>query len=554
MRVGIDFDNTIAGYDRVFIAATQARGWVAADFCGSKRELRDSVRLLPDGEIKWQMLQGEVYGARMAEATPFPGVVEFFKAARAHDLELFIVSHKTRHSAYDPQRIDLRQAALGWLEAQGFLDPAGFGLARERVFFEETRADKIARIKAIGCEVFIDDLEEVFVDPAFPDGIDRILFGPSQSVPSDRITCCASWDEIGGRVLGTQPAATSGLAAIAARLAGAPVRALAPARPGGNNRLFRVETAGGEPFALKTYLRQASDPRDRLGTEFMALEFLHRHGITCVPRPIAADAAAGCALHEWIEGEPPAADREALAAALALLGALDRVRDAPDAARLPLASEACLSAGELVAQIERRAAALTAVAGAHPELAAFLRRFRHALDTAIAEARESYARAGIAFDAPIDPERRRLCPSDFGFHNALVRGDGTVIFLDFEYFGWDDPVKVTSDFVLHPGMQLTAEQRHRFVLGATDIFAADPSFAHRLDACLPLYALRWTMILLNEYLPDRWQRRVLAGFRGERSLVLRRQLDKADAMLACLPSLPRLQPREPMAPQERLAQ
>ena len=243
-----------------------------------------------------------------------------------------------------------------------------------------------------------------------------------------------------------------------------------------------------------------------------------------------------------------------LAAALALLGALDRVRGAPDAARLPLASEACLSAGELVAQIERRAAALTAVAGVHPELAAFLRRCRRALDEATAQAQASYARVGIAFEVPIDPEKRRLCPSDFGFHNALVRGDGIVVFLDFEYFGWDDPVKVTSDFVLHPGMQLTAEQRHRFVLGATDIFAADPSFAHRLDACLPLYALRWTMILLNEYLPDRWQRRVLAGFRGERSLVLRRQLDKADAMLACLPSLPRLQPREPMAPQERLAQ
>ncbi len=42
MRVGIDFDNTIAGYDRVFVAAAQARGWVAADFRGSKRELRDT--------------------------------------------------------------------------------------------------------------------------------------------------------------------------------------------------------------------------------------------------------------------------------------------------------------------------------------------------------------------------------------------------------------------------------------------------------------------------------------------------------------------------------
>ena len=68
-----------------------------------------------------------------------------------------------------------------------------------------------------------------------------------------------------------------------------------------------------------------------------------------------------------------------------------------------------------------------------------------------------------------------------------------------------------------------------------------------------LYALRWTMILLNEYLPNRWQRRVLAGFRGERSLVLRRQLDKAAAMLDPLPSLPHLRETE-RGSQERLAQ
>jgi len=533
MRVGIDFDNTIAGYDRLFVTAARERNWVAADFCGTKRELRDAVRLLPDGEIKWQMLQGEVYGQRMPEAVPFPGVIEFFKAARKGNLELFIVSHKTRHSAYDPSRIDLRGAALRWLEANGFLGSSGFGLAHDRVFFEDTRADKIARIKAIGCEVFIDDLEEVFADPEFPSSVSGILFA-SGGHPDPRIMACSSWEEIGRRILSVEPTTFASLAAVE-RLAGTPIRSVLPARPGGNNRLFRVETERGDVYALKTYFRQASDPRDRLGTEFAALGFLHRHGITCVPRPIAADAAQGCALYEWIEGAPPAPDRYTLAAALALLRALDQVRGSADATHLPLASEACLSAGELVAQIERRLAALAAVAGEHAELAAFLPGFRRVLKTAVAEARACYARAGLAFDAPVDPSARRLCPSDFGFHNALMRENGTVVFLDFEYFGWDDPVKVTCDFVLHPGMELTAEQRHRFLQDATEIFGADRHFEHRLEACLPLYTLRWTMILLNEYLPDRWQRRLLAGFRGERPAVLAQQLEKANAMLARTP-------------------
>ena len=144
------------------------------------------------------------------------------------------------------------------------------GFARERVFFEDTRADKIARIKAIGCEVFIDDLEEVFVDPAFPDGIDRILFGV---IRPERPSVGSLAAPVGTRSADVSLRARrrpGGLAAIAERLAGAPIRSLAPARAGGNNRLFRVETERGEPFALKTYVRQASDPRDRLGTEFMA--------------------------------------------------------------------------------------------------------------------------------------------------------------------------------------------------------------------------------------------------------------------------------------------
>jgi hypothetical protein len=40
------------------------------------------------------------------------------------------------------------------------------------------------------------------------------------------------------------------------------------------------------------------------------------------------------------------------------------------------------------------------------------------------------------------------------------------------------------------------------------------------------------MILLNEFLPERWQRRLAAGSSGSRPDVLRRQLAKAKTMLA----------------------
>ena len=40
-----------------------------------------------------------------------------------------------------------------------------------------------------------------------------------------------------------------------------------------------------------------------------------------------------------------------------------------------------------------------------------------------------------------------------------------------------------------------------------DLFSDDPDFALRLSAAMPLYGMRWVMILLNEFLPGFAERR-----------------------------------------------
>ena len=125
-------------------------------------------------------------------------------------------------------------------------------------------------------------------------------------------------------------------------------------------------------------------------------------------------------------------------------------------------------------------------------------------------------------------------PSDFGFHNSLRQGDGSLAFIDFEYFGWDDPVKVTADILLHPGAPLGGAQQLRFRNAAERLYGEDASFGVRLEALLPLFGLRWALILLNEFMPERWQRRVLAGAAESWAEAKARQLNKARAMLARL--------------------
>jgi hypothetical protein len=196
-RIGIDFDNTLIGYDEVFVTAGKARKLLNENFVGSKQQVRDSIRLLPDGEISWQQLQGFVYGKGVPDAVMFDGVPAFLRRCRDEDAEVFVVSHKTEYGHYDPSRINLRQAALEWMEARGFFCNAEFGIPRQNVYFGSTRSEKLSLVAQIGCTHFIDDLEEVLTDPEFPPGTDRILFSPlANASPGASYTVCPTWNDV----------------------------------------------------------------------------------------------------------------------------------------------------------------------------------------------------------------------------------------------------------------------------------------------------------------------------------------------------------------------
>ena len=177
MHIGIDFDNTIACYDALFNRVCLEKGLITPDVPVNKSDVRNYLRRV-GREDAWTEIQGYVYGARMSEAAPYPGVVEFVTASRRAGTPVSIISHKTRHPFLGPQ-YDLHQSARDWLEQQGFFDPDGMGLTLESVFLELTREAKLERIRARGVSHFIDDLPELLSAPGFPNEVRRILFDPN---------------------------------------------------------------------------------------------------------------------------------------------------------------------------------------------------------------------------------------------------------------------------------------------------------------------------------------------------------------------------------------
>ncbi len=309
---------------------------------------------------------------------------------------------------------------------------------------------------------------------------------------------------------------------------------------GRNNRLFKVTTAENS-YALKFHLHLPHDPRDRQDTEITALRFLRDNGIKEVPRVFAVDRDNGCSLMEWVDGETVAEPGKSdIDAVIALIKRLHALGATPEAARLPTASAACLSAGMLEMQIRQRLDRLEAGNGdsRHTDLDLFIREeFSPLLENITANAKKRYFKAGLDFNSEIPEICRVLSPSDFGFHNCLRRSDNELIFLDFEYFGWDDPVKMACDFLHHPGMNIASypKIRERFINGVKEIFSSDPTLTFRFQQLYPLYGLCWCMIVLNEFTPDGWQRRELAaGMASDKLTVLKRQLEKARELLRSL--------------------
>lgn len=94
--------------------------------------------------------------------------------------------------------------------------------------------------------------------------------------------------------------------------------------------------------------------------------------------------------------------------------------------------------------------------------------------------------------------------------NSKLGLNGILYIYDLEYFGWDDPVKLISDFFWHPGMNLTESERMVWLKKSIKIFDQDSGIENRFSMYFPLYGIRWCLILLNEFLKTKLENRINA--------------------------------------------
>ena len=138
---------------------------------------------------------------------------------------------------------------------------------------------------------------------------------------------------------------------------------------------------------------------------------------------------------------------------------------------------------------------------------------------------------GLDLSEPLPAARRILCPSDFGFHNAVLSPRGRVQFVDFDYFGLEDPAQLAADFTHHQAQKLGPELRALFVAELARALPDPEAFLRRYRLVSPLVGLEWVLIVLNVLAPEKLARLRFSNPKADLGKLLRRRLNLAERLV-----------------------
>lgn len=190
--LGLDFDNTLVRYDRLFHQLAIEKGLIEESLPAEKLIIRDYLRSQGLDE-QFTLLQGEVYGPRILEAQPAVGMLKTLVELNQRGVPMVLVSHKTK-TPYKGPPYDLHNSALSWLQKYKFFDSSGLGWSVNQVFFEESKEAKVQRIQESRCTHYVDDLPEILSMLQGP--VSKILYDPSNFYQQSRIARIANWNEL----------------------------------------------------------------------------------------------------------------------------------------------------------------------------------------------------------------------------------------------------------------------------------------------------------------------------------------------------------------------
>lgn len=276
---------------------------------------------------------------------------------------------------------------------------------------------------------------------------------------------------------------------------------LFPILGGANNQVFQLDIKDHPSLILKKYFFHPDDRRNRLLNESRFLTYAQECGITNVTRLIALSEEDRLGLYSFCQGRKalisdvnPKNIDQFIQFFLNLNTKKELVKD------LPLASEAALTIGDYFPLVERRLKVLTVLSPVNHVEEVLLDFVKNELSPIWERVKMNAEKKIQLFH--LDPNERlhqsNLCitPSDFGFHNVLIDGY-TLNFIDFEYAGWDDPVKTIADFFCQPKIPISRRYFQKIKKTFLSTIEKKDLAEKRLEIVFPICQVKWCCVILN---------------------------------------------------------
>lgn len=266
----------------------------------------------------------------------------------------------------------------------------------------------------------------------------------------------------------------------------------------GNNGVFILNDDCEDRFVIKFYRK---DERNRLDREFRACTFLKENKFS-VPQALVRNNDFNFGVYSFEYGE------RRLAVDLPedeILKMVDFVVHLQDFAsnkikeRFDIGVYAALSSHEVLSKSIFRVQKIEEAmhqGKLHRKVSGFLK--TSGMLEEVSRLSRVRMKKWIDMSWKIKKKDQRLSPRDFGVHNALFRENEEPCIVDFENFGWDDPLECVVNFVNHDtSLDLSSEAKNRIVSYYAERMSLSEKEKQRLDLLRDMSSIRWIAIYLQ---------------------------------------------------------
>lgn len=302
---------------------------------------------------------------------------------------------------------------------------------------------------------------------------------------------------------------------------------------GKNNRVYSIELDTNNFIIAKFYFYSELDKRNRFLHEFDFLNFANKKGLNNVPKIIATDSNERLCLLSEIPGKKINSDeiqKDYIEQAANFIITLNS--DKSCHSKFQNASDACFSIDDHIALVQNRVnqvKRLLDIDELEPNAYQFIK--NDLLANWDYEFQSIKQKILLIKSDPtiIGTHQKILSPSDFGFHNIHIYKTN-LFFMDFEYSGIDDCVKLVCDFLLSPEIPVPIEFHPIFIEKVVSGLGLKDSFYDLVNYLSRIHRIKWACILLNDFTVTGNDRRHFS-LNDQKTNRLNAQLEKAKHLL-----------------------